>query len=338
MMSLAADFYIRALASLQNRAVLQAIEDYNSAERLGYDPGLCSAGRWEAFMLLGLFEKAWQESDRITRIGDPDPHRLWDGQQSFTGKRIIIRCLHGLGDAIQFLRYVKPLKVQAEFVAVETPRRLMPLAAPLDGVDSVVSWEVPGQHYPDWDLHIEVMQLPYAFRSTLETLPRDVPYFHLPPQATPPLGRKPKIGIVWAASDWDISRSLPLNQLIPLLELTQFEFCAVQIGEKRKELLELPKKLTLQDATHEPKDLLEAAESVCKLDLLISVDTMMAHLAGSLSVPVWLLLNPAANWRWLMGRRDCPWYPSLRIFRRSALQCWSDVVDELRLCLLQTYS
>lgn len=332
----ATDFYQDAVRALKRRLLKQAIDNFNLAELYGHLPDLCASGRWEAFMLLGLFEEAWSESDAIIARGNPDPHRLWQGDD-FRGKRIIVRCLHGLGDAIQFLRYVSLLKQEARFVSIEGPKRLMPLVATMDGVDSVVSWETPGAQYPDYDVQIEIMQLPYAYRTTLATIPHTTPYFLLPlsQRHERRSANKPRVGLVWAASEWDESRSLPLKDLMPILQMPEFEFCALQAGPQRNEIFELTKTCVLHDFTGETEDLLQTAHLLRSFDLLISVDTMMAHLAGALAIPVWVLLGPVANWRWMLDRIDSPWYPSMRIFRRAPSESWKDLASSVRSALLE---
>src|SRR5437764_4797806 len=149
--SLAADHF-------SQRRIVEALSAYDQAERSGHDPDQCAGGRWMCWMLLGRFDRAWQESAAIAQRGAPDPNRFWDGKP-FTGKRVILRCLHGLGDAIQFIRYAPMLRSQAAGLIVETHPEMVDLLRGVDGIDQVISWLDPA---PEWDQQIEIMELPRA--------------------------------------------------------------------------------------------------------------------------------------------------------------------------------
>src|SRR5690348_12924477 len=173
-MSVPADHELAADA-LARRDISAALRHIRQAERHGYHPDPCAACRWSCWMLLGRFASAWRESDRIARRGKPDPHRLWDGLP-FDGKRVLIRCLHGYGDAIQFIRYTYPLRSRATRVIVQTHPELVSLFRSLPFTDEVITWESLAGPAPPWDQQIELMELPRAHRTTLETIPREVPY------------------------------------------------------------------------------------------------------------------------------------------------------------------
>ena len=165
-------------------------------------------------MLRGDFESAWRESDLISERAAPDPNRLWSGRP-LTGKRVIIRCLHGLGDAIQFIRFVTPLRNEAAAIYVEGPGRLVRLFQTFPGVDRVITWDSPASGGVEWDEQIEVMELPRVFRTNLGTIPNRVPYLF--PGLSParagcretPAKAQFKVGIAWASSEWDLSKVCP---------------------------------------------------------------------------------------------------------------------------------
>jgi len=256
----------------------------------------------------------------------------------FSGRKIILRCLHGLGDSIQYLRYVPMLRSEAARVTIECPKRLMPLAKTISGVDAVVSWELAGQTYPDWDQQIEITELPLAYRTTLGTIPCEVPYLFPCPANLHDNWRgraasRFRVGLVWAASAWNAGRSIKLADLEPLLQIRGIEFCALQAGPERDQLYELGGESMPTDLTGEMGDLLQAASFLLQFDLLISVDTMMAHLAGALGMPVWLMLTRTADWRWMLDRTDSPWYPSMRIFRQLQTGNWDPVVFSVKQAL-----
>jgi hypothetical protein len=270
-------------------------------------------------MLAGDFEQAWQQSDELRRRDAPDPHRFWSGEP-IAGKRLIVRALHGFGDAVQMLRYAPLLRAQAASVVYELPPRLLPLAHCFQSVDRAISWE---QTSPAWDLQLEVMELPYLFRTTLADLPIARNYLKVKPFPLPTRS-KPRIGIVWSAGAWNPARSIPLRLLETLLRSTRFEFQNLQGRENAHEAAHLP-------LLPGPADgILPLAQTVAALDLIVSVDTLAAHLAGALGVPCLLLLQHAADWRWLRGRSDSPWYPSLKLFRQRALGDWQSVLEPLQ--------
>ena len=328
--------FTRALTLFRQRRIAESIPLFLAAEELGHNPDECAGCRWQCWMLLGDFERAWQESDRIA---SPAGTTLWDGAP-FTGKRVVIRCLHGFGDAIQFLRYAPMVRRHAAGVFVETHPELVRLFTNLPGVDSVITW-AGGNPLPRtaWDQHVEVMELPRIFRTTLDTIPAPIPYLHVPPAAIArsrrhlPSGPKPNIGVLWASSMWNPARCLRLTDLLPVLRSPDYTFCSFQRGPAKAELSALPPALDLHDtATHSP-DIQDTAADLLNLDLLITPDTMAAHLAGALGIPVWTLLIHESDWRWMLDRADTPWYPTMRLFRQPEPGDWTSVVRSVAAAL-----
>jgi hypothetical protein len=301
---------------------------FDEAEQSGCDPNRCAAHRWQCWMLLGDFEQAWRESDSIDARDNRADCRLWD-QRPFDGKRVIVRCLHGYGDAIQFIRYLPLLRSQASEIIVETHPEMVSLLKRTRGAGRVIGWEEnPVAGRTDWDQQIEVMELPRAFRTTLQTVPHDVPYLHL---AESPRrlhgGRSPRIGLIWAASSWNPHRSISLSQLAPLLQVDGLSFFGFQHGPAREQLRIVT---GISDAADVSHTILDTANDFLEIDLLITVDTMAAHLAGALGKPVWVLLPFEADWRWMLERDDSPWYPTMRLFRQPRRDGdWTPVVDRL---------
>lgn len=304
---------------------------FDLAEEAGASPGTCCGGRWMAAMLDGSFEVAWRESDRLRQCNAPDPHRFWQGED-LHGARVIVRCLHGLGDAVQMLRYAPLLSAVAAEVIFEVPPRLLPLAPFFRGVTEVITWgEAAPRVAPVWEVQAEVMELPYLFRSSLSDLPVCETYLQLPPAQLAPTGAimsrtsRLRIGLVWAGSDWDPDRSIPLSLLRPVLEQERFEWWNLQGRDRAGDAND-----GLRDATKRCGDgLLALAATMAHLDLVLTVDTLAAHLAGALGKPTWLMLQHAADWRWMNLRSDSPWYPSMRIFRQSRPGDWESVVQAL---------
>jgi hypothetical protein len=316
---------------MARRDVLAAIAAFDRAEGSGAAVDACAGGRWTAHMLAGNFAAAWRESDAIRRRGAPDPHRYWTGED-LRGQRVILRCLHGYGDAVQFLRYAPRLRSLAAHLVVEVAPAMMEMATYFEGVDDVITWgdgapAVP----PEWNVQIEVTELPYLFRTQLHELPLVERYLRLPEtvkrQAARTMGssRLRRVGIVWAAGEWNADRSLPLGLLQQLLQTSSCEFWNLQGGRARQE--PQPHQ-NLRDAAC--FGILRLAALISQLDLVITVDTLAAHLAGALGKPTWVLLQYAADWRWMLERSDSPWYPSLEIFRQQTPGDWQSAVACVR--------
>jgi hypothetical protein len=283
-------------------------------------------------MLLGDFERAWCESDALIARGAPDEHRLWDGLP-FDGKRVIIRCLHGYGDAIQFLRYAPLIRASASRLTVETHPEMVTLLKGIPGVDQVITWAGKNRvEDTTWNQQIEVMELPRAFRTSLATIPAKVPYIHVDPSNDSrfPEHDRPRIGLVWASSSWNPLRSLPLAALRPVLGLNGFSFYSFQRGPQRAELYACSWPCRIHDTAHHSPEISDTAADLLKIDLLITVDTMAAHLAGALGRKFWMLLPFEADWRWMLDCDCSPWYPTTKIFRQPGRGAgWAPVVERL---------
>ncbi len=322
--------YAQAIQQLQSLNIQQALDLFNRAEQARHDPDCCAAGRWDCHMLSGDFERAWQESDAIAARGNHDPHRFWDGQP-FTNRDIIIRCLHGLGDTIQFVRYVPLLRAKARSVTIEAQPTLKPLLSVAGIADSVITW---GDPEPHWDQQMEVIELPRIFRTTVDTIPNRVPYLNVPPTA--PLHSNHatgelRIGLVWGSSSFNPERSIPLKALASLFALPNLSFFSLQAGPYGAELE--PWSAHIPSLYDESACVLAMAKTLTTIDLVITVDTMMAHLAGAMGRPVWTLLPYYCDWRWMLEREDSPWYPSMRLFRQPRPGDWQPVVGRLHRAL-----
>jgi hypothetical protein len=327
--------YLEQAEALLDRRDSDALQVFELAEACGANPDRCAAGRWMAYMFAGEFAAAWRESDAIRRRGGPDPHRLWTGE-SIEGRRIIVRCLHGYGDAVQFLRYAPRLRNFAAEVTYEVPPALLELAPYIDGVDSVVTWGRLAPVTPTfWDTQIEVMELPYIFRTEIRDLPIAEHYLHLPQTRCNCVNRKmgrnhPRVGVVWAAGDWNPTRSIPFPLFSTSLTATRCEFWSLQGGAAQSDWNQLPPSPHLRDSADLGDGLLSLACVISQLDLVITVDTLAAHLAGAMGIPAWVLLQHAADWRWMAGGATSPWYPSLRLFRQHVSGDWRGLMEEVK--------
>jgi hypothetical protein len=313
---------------LEMRQLNGVLELFSRAGRSGADPDRCAAGRWMAAMLQGDFASAWRESDAIRRRGAPDEHRMWQGED-ITGRRVIVRCLHGFGDTVHFLRYAPLLNRRAAKVIWEMSPAMIDIARCFHGVEHVLAWGEARVAGRDWEVQIEIMELPYIFRTAVADLPIASRYLQLPDaiigRAAKEMGsgERPRVGVVWCAGAWNKSRSIPFHLLRSLYEIGECEFWNLQGGPCRAEAERTP---LLRDTAACNDGILCLAGVISQLDLVLTVDTLAAHLAGALGIPAWLMLQHAADWRWMASRTGSPWYPSLRIFRQPSPGAWGHVV------------
>lgn len=324
------DYFQAAEQRLRGMRIEQAVSFYEAAENAGYDPDACSGGRWICHMLLGDFHTAWLESDAIQKRGQPDPHRFWDGRP-FEGRHVLIRCLHGLGDTIQFIRYARLIRRHAAALTIEAQPALKLLIQQSDLADGVITW---GEPEPAWDQQMEVIELPRVFRTTLETIPSEIPYVTAPSlTGVAPLdpARSLRVGVVWASSGYNTARSIPFRCVETLFATERVSFSSLQADDERAQLApwlsQTPSRVS--DCYDPSGCVLATASRIKHLDLVITVDTMVAHLAGAMAKPVWTLLPFQCDWRWMIVREDSPWYPTMRLFRQPDPGNWSAVINRV---------
>jgi len=278
--------------------------------------------RWMAAMRRGDFAAAWRASDEVLRAHTPCWHLprheqwVWDGTP-LDGKRVLVRCYHGLGDTLQFIRYAPLVHRVAAEVTVWAQPALIPLLRTARGIDRLLPLH-DGACEAAYDVDVEVMELAHVFRSTLDTLPAEVPYLHADPAPLARDGRL-RVGLVWRAGDWDDRRSIPFPLLAPLAEVPGVVLHLLQRGPGRGESAGF-------GVDSGSDDVVECARVMKALDRVVTVDSMPAHLAGALGVPVWTLLHAEADWRWMEGREDSPWYPTMRLLRQEAAGEWEPVI------------
>jgi hypothetical protein len=280
---------------------------------------------WQRAMRRGDFAAAWGISDQVLASGAGRdwsvPRHLqgiWDGRP-LAGKRVLVRCYHGLGDTIQYARFWPRLARLAREVTVWAQPALLSLLARLTEWQGRLLPLHDGTPAVDYDADVECMEVPHALRTTLATLPTEVPYFDVPPAGR--LVGAPdrlQVGVVTGCGDWNPGRAIPPSLLAPLAALPHVALCNLQPGSVVPGAIDLSR-----------LEVLETAARVRALDLVISVDTMMAHLAGALGVPTWLMLPAEADWRWMEQRDDSPWYPTMRLFRQPRPGDWSSVMEQV---------
>lgn len=320
------ELLIRAEEQLASLHIAEALRLFDLAEQAICDPDSCAAGRWTCHMLAGNFEQAWQESDAIAKRGQPDPNRFWDGEP-LRGRSVLLRCLHGLGDSLQFIRYALLIRHEARKLVIEAQPTLKSLFEQADVADQVITW---GDAEPFWDQQIEIIELPRVFRTTINSIPNHVPYLDVP---SVPLiclydGSRPlRVGIVWASSAYNPARSILLKDMSPLFAIPGVSFFSLQAGAEQAQLE--PWSSRIESLYDKSNLVLPMARVLKSLDLIITVDTMMAHLGGAMGRPVWTLLPYECDWRWMLHREDSPWYPTMRLFRQPRPGDWESVIERV---------
>jgi tetratricopeptide (TPR) repeat protein len=295
-----------------------------------------------AILRLGNFAQGWREYEHRWGEGAPQwtarrsfPQPLWGGSD-ISGRRLLLYAEQGLGDTLQFVRYVPKVIERGARVILEVQPSLKQL---LSGLPDLTALVAGGEPLPEFDLQCPLLSLPLVFRTTLETIPRAIPYLHAGQEArqvwTKRLGEETrfKVGIVWSGSphhNKDRTRSLPAECMGPLLALRGASFYSFQVGERSIDCHHLETFGPLQDLSPLLTDFSETAAALAQMDVLISVDTAMAHLGGALGLETWLLLPAVADWRWMVDRTDSPWYPTLSLFRQETRGDWDSVVKRVR--------
>jgi hypothetical protein len=276
-----------------------------------------------AAMRRGDFAQAWAISDAVLASRDQaeqDNPRLpyhqrwvWNGGD-YRGRHVLVRCYHGLGDTIQFARYLSVLRPLVASLSVELQPALLRLLAGVPGPGRLVPFVLDAPAAPS-DCDMEIMELPHALRLAPHDAPQP-PYLHVAPAPIP----RGAVGICWQSGAWDAERDLTENQALHLFERIGCRMFTLQPG---------PTRLPVRNPAGAPIDIVETASLIAGVDLVITVDTLFAHLAGALNRPTCLLLKHAADWRWMADRNDSPWYPSMRLYRQPAPGDWESVIDQV---------
>ena len=304
-----------------------------------------------AFLLLltGNYRQGWREYQ--WRLKRPDfgyqthSSPRWEGQ-SLADKTLLLLAEQGMGDLLQGLRFIKDIKTDGTLIIVQAHRPLIPLLQACQEIDLLVPLGIP---LPEADYHIPVLDLPFVLQSDLTTLAAHYPYLQIDQSRyeewAQRLGRtdKVRIGIAWQGNpdmQGDGRRSFPLDEFSPLAELATVELISLQKGETgTRQIIKFKEQFALTEPDTElgrERDFMDTAAIMAHMDLVICSDSSVAHLAGALGIPAWLVINTAADWRWLRERDDSPWYPSVRLFRQTEEGDWAEVFRRIRLQLTRT--
>jgi tetratricopeptide (TPR) repeat protein len=348
--------YLRALAIDPDFAeahnnlgmVLQAIGRYDEAiasyhKALAIKPDFAYAHKNLAFaaLAMGDFEAGWTEYEWRweTAPGLADKRNFaqpsWFGAEDIAGKTILLHAEQGLGDTIQFVRYVPLVAMIGAVVILEVQKGLKALLSNLPGAMAIFE---RGDPLPSFDYQCPLMSLPLAFRTELANIPADIPYVFPDParqaewERRLPKRERPRIGLAWSGNpnhQQDHNRSIPLQELVPLIEETGANFHVLQKEIRPADFELLKSSRSLINHSDRLNDFADTAALVSLMDLVISVDTSLAHLAGAMGKPTWILLSFNADWRWRRAGPDNPWYPTARLFRQPKARDWTSVIESV---------
>lgn len=295
-------------------------------------------------LLQGRYLEGWQEYEwRWQRLSFTSPARhtnnpLWDGS-SLIDKTIVIHAEQGFGDAIQFIRYI-PCVIErgAHQIIIECHPPLVQLFKTIQGVSSVVSFD---EQLPVFDCHIPLLSLPHIFKTTLQTIPFQSSYLKIAidyqmkwRKLISPDSTSLRVGLVWSGKPYpDPLRSCRLVDLGPLADLGNVIFYTLQLGPGSEQASTPPPGMKLINLTNQIYDFADTAALINMLDIVICIDTAVAHLAGALGKPVYVMLPFAPDWRWLLERNDSPWYSTMRLFRQKQPGDWREVALQIQSAL-----
>lgn len=302
-------------------------------EAVGEHPEFAEAHRdlAHALLLNGEYREGWVENRWRWGTGSLQYKKRhqsiteWTGQP-LTGKRILVWDEQGFGDAIQFVRFVPWVAEMGAEVVLETQPELVRLFETVNGVNEVMP---RGGSMPQADYQVSLLDLGGVFCSDPSSIPSAAPYLHAERDSRPAAGHRLKVGLCWAGNpnhDNDRNRSLDFELLRPLLEMPRIDFISLQVGSGAEVV---PADSNMKQSLGNPVDFLDTARLVATLDLVISIDSSVAHLTGALGQAVWVLLPYAPDWRWLLGRDDSPWYPNAALYRQQKPGDWSAPIREI---------
>ena len=331
-------------SALQDAGQLdKALDAFGQAIKADPENAEAHWGRFWVSALRGDFPKAWEDYEWRWKLRErttpelDDSAPLWEGGD-LSGQTFFLRAEQGYGDTIQTIRYAPILAEMGATVKVGCPPALARLLTDAPGVSEVITGNAGRVIF---NSHQALFSLPRILGTTLDNIPGTVPYLTVPSQSSVELPATKgvfRIGLTWhgSGSHNPDRRSVAFEQLLPLLEQERAMFFSLQLGDASYDPARADAENKLADLSPLMDDFASTAALIEQLDLVITIDTAVAHLAGALGKPTWLLLSAAPDWRWMLGRSDSPWYPSMRLFRQAKLGDWSDPLAKLRAELART--
>lgn len=319
-----------------------ALESYSKAASLAPNDALTNFSWGLSLLRNGEFAAGWKAAEyrlNLPSINLSQNHLsnapLWEGQSLFS-QTLLIHAEQGLGDTIQFIRYYYEVAHRCGQVILEVQKGVKALIADMPGITNVYA---AGDALPEYDYQIPLMSLPYILGTRLDNVPAPIPYISAPSDKTeqwrkilaPYVGLK--VGLVWGGSPHHKGnrfRSIPLAAFAPLAECRNVTFFSLQKGPPETEMANHPLGDRLVNTSPQQANFLDTAALIANLDLVITIDTSVLHLAGAMGKPTWVLLAYSADWRWLMDREDTPWYPSIKLFRQKSLGDWDECMARVK--------
>lgn len=288
-------------------------------------------------LMFGNFTEGWKEYEWRWKLGNLAIKRTFDKPQwegsDINGKTILIYTEQGFGDTIQFIRYVPLIAKRGAKVIVECEKELVTLLQNVEGIRAIFFKE---SQLPEFDFYCPLLSLPLIFNTTVETIPSEIPYINVDPELSQKWhnkilnNSKLNVGLAWAGNPdlrRDYNRSYTFDVLSQLLKNLDINFYSLQKGEASYQIFSSPEGEKILDYTDELNDFRDTAAFIQNLDLVISADTAVAHLAGALGKSIWTLIPFVPDWRWMLNREDSPWYPTMRLFRQPSIGDWKSVID-----------
>jgi tetratricopeptide (TPR) repeat protein len=341
-------FYNRGNALRELHRHREAIQSYERAVALKPDYAAAHWNLADCRLLLGDFALGWREYEWRWKLEQPGAARrdfqqpLWLGAQPLEGRTILLHSELGMGDTLQFCRYAQAVAARGARVVLEVQPPLLPLLANLEGVAQAVP---RGAALPAFDCHCPLMSLPLAFKTDPTNIPANIPYLRSDPPRVAAwrekLGpkHKPRVAVVWSGSmsQRNDKRSMALSAMLPLLG-EWAEWISLQKDVRESDATLLAARADLRHVGGELQDFADTAAVMELIDVLVTVDTSVAHVAGGMGKPVWILLPfNAHDWRWMLDREDSIWYPTARLFRQPAVGDWASVVGRVNAELLRQF-
>jgi tetratricopeptide (TPR) repeat protein len=318
-----------------------AIAEFETAIAIEPNNAIAHDGLGATLLMVGDLQRGWREWEWRWLKPNYEQTRFqgvprWDGSD-LTGKRILLMVEQGYGDVFQFARYAPLLKARGATVLLEVVPDIHKLMSTLAGVDQLI---IAGLETPPVDLVTPLLSVPLWYGTTIDTIPAQVPYLSADARLTESFNAKYfrsdpnlKVGLVWAGRPThpnDHNRTMSLAMLAPLGEIPGVTFYSLQKGDATKELRIAPPVMKIVDLSPSLTDFNWTAAAIAGLDLIITVDTSICHVSGALGKPVWVMTPFVPDWRWLLGREDSPWYPTMKLIRQKSIGDWGDVVQRTR--------
>ncbi|MEW6187999.1 MAG: tetratricopeptide repeat protein [Thermodesulfobacteriota bacterium] len=325
----------------ENHQLVRAMKCYEKALKIKTDFPDARWNRAVCRLLAGDFNQGWREYQWRFKVKDlflerGFPHPYWQGEP-LEGKKILLYAEQGFGDTFQFIRYLPWVVNQGGTVVLECPREIIPMLRNQKGIDRIIPY---GDPLPGFDLQCPLLNLPLIFNTRLDTIPAKIPYLFSDQQLVHKWrmwldqdSKRFRVGLVWAGRPIhkkDKKRSIRINSFLPLFKMPEVTFYSLQKGEAATQIKQFPEKESFIDLSGPLTDFSETAALIENLDLVITVDTAVAHLTGALGKPVWTLLPFSPDWRWMLDREDSPWYPTMKLFRQPVPGDWGSVMEKVR--------